>query len=65
MDTILKYNKVMVDYSKNTGGGSGDESEIVIWQNRDEVSFVNYDRKEKIVFILLLYICGVDCTMIH
>ena len=47
MDTILKYNKVMVDYSKNTGGGSGDESEIVIWQDRDEVSFVNYDEKVK------------------
>ena len=39
IDTIMKCNKVVVDYSKNTGGGSGDESEIMLWQDHDEVTF--------------------------
>ena len=47
LDTILKYNKVMGGYSKNTGGGSGDKSQIMIWQQRDEATFVNYDDKVK------------------
>ena len=45
--TIFKYNKFMVDYSKNTDGGSGDKSEIVIWQNCNDVTFDNYDQKVK------------------
>ena len=47
LDTLMKYSKVMVDYSKNTGGGNGDQSQIIPWQERDEVTFTNYDDKVK------------------
>ena len=47
VDTIMKYNKVTVDYSTNTDGDSCDESEIVIWQNCAEITFTNYDQKVK------------------
>ena len=66
IDTIMKYNKIMVDYSKNTGGGSGDESEIMLWQEHNKVTISNYDHKVKIVCISLSSdICGVNYTMIH
>ena len=45
--TISAYNTVMVDYTKNTGGGDGDDAAIAIWEEREEVDIVNYDRKIK------------------
>ena len=45
LDTTMKYNKVMGNYSKNTGGGSSDQSQIMLWQERDEVIFANCDDK--------------------
>ena len=47
LETIWKINKVMGDYTKNTGGGSGDDSHVVPWQERDNVAFVNYENKIK------------------
>ena len=45
--TISAYNTVMCDYTKNTGGGSGDDADIVTWQEREETDILNYDRKVK------------------
>jgi len=45
--TISAYNTVMDDYTKNTGGGSGDDADIVTWQEREETDILNYDRKVK------------------
>ena len=45
--TISAYNTVMSDYTKNTGGGDGDDAAITIWQEREETDILNYDRKLK------------------
>jgi len=44
-NVIREYNTVMEDYTKNTGGGDGDEALYVVWQERKDAAIVNYDRK--------------------
>ena len=45
--TVHAYNTVMSDYTKNTGGGDGDDAAVVVWNEQDEVEIVNYDYKIK------------------
>jgi hypothetical protein len=45
--TILEYNRVMVDYQKNTGGGDGNEEAFTTWDCREDLTFLNYDHKVK------------------
>ena len=40
--TVYAYNAVMSNYTKNTGGGDGDDTAIVLRKERDEVEIVNY-----------------------
>jgi hypothetical protein len=44
---VMEYNKVMFDYQKNTGGGSGDEALFVDWEEREDTRFFDYDHKIK------------------
>ena len=55
-NVIREYNTVMEDYTKNTGGGDGDEALYVVWQEREDAAIVNYDRKIK---------GGVYLTIVH
>ena len=55
-NVIHKYNTVMEDYTKNTGGGDGDEALYIVWKERKDAAIVNYDRKIK---------GGVYLTIVH
>ena len=59
--TVSAYNLVMTDYTKNTGGGDGDDAAIVIWEEREEADIVNYDRKVKMPCISPLSTCTINC----
>ena len=37
----------MINCTKNTGGGDGDDAAIVVQKERDEIEIVNYDYKIK------------------
>jgi len=37
----------MGDYTKNTGGGSGDAAAIVTWQEQEETDILNFNRRVK------------------
>jgi len=41
--TVSAYNTVMSNYTKNTGGGSGDDADFVTWQERDETDIADDD----------------------
>ena len=34
----------MVDYTKNTDSGDGDDAAITIWQEQDDANILNYDK---------------------
>ena len=44
---ITAYNKIMEDYTKDTGGGSGNVADVVSWREREDVHFANYNHKVK------------------
>lgn len=45
--TLSTYNTVMIDYTKNTGGGDGEDAAITIWQEREDADILNYHWKLK------------------
>ena len=46
----------MVAYTKNTGGGDGDDTAVMIWQEREDADILNYDRNLKnIVYLTAIH----------
>lgn len=39
---LLDYNKMMIKYKKNTGGGDGNPIVVAVWQDRDPLDIVGY-----------------------
>ena len=46
----------MEDYTKNTGGGDGDDATVMIWQEQEDADLLNFDRRLKnTVFLTIIH----------
>lgn len=53
---MTEYNAAMVEYTKGTGGGPGDDANYVCWQERDPTRVAGYSDQPSRIYLTVIHI---------